>query len=73
MGIEAVETILEAKPGFQHTLIGIHGSKMIRSPLMEAVKVVRQTKRLHCGLIILSDAICGKGNSKWRVRKGHES
>ena len=40
MGMEAVEAILEAKPGFQHTLIGIRGSKVVRSNLMEAVKMV---------------------------------
>lgn len=39
-GVEAVEAILEAKPGTPSYMIGIQENKIIRVPLMEAVEKV---------------------------------
>ncbi|KAJ3573647.1 hypothetical protein NP233_g2299 [Leucocoprinus birnbaumii] len=44
-GVEAVEAILEAKPGTPSYMIGIQENKIIRVPLMEAVEKTRDVAR----------------------------
>jgi 6-phosphofructokinase len=40
MGIEAVNAVLESKPGSEPIMIGIKGNHIVRNSLMECVRQV---------------------------------